>query len=742
MQSKLSNLTAVSSFFLVTALSLGVMFGAQLQTHTWGPALLAMALASIAAIASSLSRGNRPVEPSILILGLLAISWLGWRAWVSPVKELALADGLLLAAAASCFILVKITETRTSANRIIAWGLAIILTASMAVMVQQLFDPEFAPVFNFRSGIWPSGFYGHYSYGAHFLFAASLLLGGAAASSSFHKHERLAFAFIAACGILAVYFTKSRGGIIGAAAGCVTYGVIIIALGIKHKRRWAPAAAIITPIVCIAVAVTLIKSLEQIQTDRNAPAGMAGFMDNTVRLFLLGIAFDCISKHPLGGGGSRSFSWECFQFWDPKIHGPASARPEHVHNEIVQTVTDYGLVGAFLLFGLISTVLILGAARCWLGSNADSNDGIRVGGIAATIGMLAQSNFEGVMRLMPGVMIFGLCLAAACRQNPNRAPFQNSRFPSLCSATLATLLLLLVSFTGYHGWIATKSFVALWPTHYQKNGPDSPENRIASLSEAISIRANSQLLLERSKLLHRIATSRDQAVPDPATIQSAINDYDTAAKLHPYNPTIAIHQAILLSEFEKSRDAEQAFANAIRLQGGMESAFRARYSLGIHLLRKGLSFLHGGQISAAQETLEWAAVEIEQSFAQTPAWVFGNEGRNIRVTIHESLGAAREETGDETGALESYRKAATIPNGDRANYRIAVLFGKRAVDYWNKRRAGEALFLFREARRFATISNSLPASVSPEDQKNFVNYLDDSIRYLNGANILPIEPTE
>ena len=42
----------------------------------------------------------------------------------------------------------------------------------------------------------------------------------------------------------------------------------------------------------------------------------------------------------------------------------------------------------------------------------------------------------------------------------------------------------------------------------------------------------------------------------------------------------------MLSQLHRDKEAEDAYHRAISLQGGMESAFRARFSLTKHLMRK------------------------------------------------------------------------------------------------------------------------------------------------------------
>ena len=132
----------------------------------------------------------------------------------------------------------------------------------------------------------------------------------------------------------------------------------------------------------------------------------------------------CIAMHPWTGGGSRSFSWECFQFWDPKTQGFGGAKPEMVHNELAQTATDYGLVGLVLLVALLVT-LLLGCLLRVLFENSstknDHSDAWRIGGFAALIGMLVQGCFSFVFHTLPGIVLLGICFGFISRSAPSRS---------------------------------------------------------------------------------------------------------------------------------------------------------------------------------------------------------------------------------------------------------------------------------------------------------------------------------
>jgi hypothetical protein len=115
-----------------------------------------------------------------------------------------------------------------------------------------------------------------------------------------------------------------------------------------------------------------------------------------------------------------------------------------------------------------------------------------------------------------------------------------------------------------------------------------------------------------------------------------------------------------------------------------------------------------------------------------------NEGRNLRVGIHELLGLAHEANGNNPQALESYNFAASLPMGNRAHYRAGVLIGRMARDAWYQRKPALALALFIEAReRIAKAGAELPYGATATRRAELMKYFEESIKFLKAAKVVP-----
>lgn len=702
--------------------------------------MMALGIAVSAALPVIWKRGKTPADFGLIAFGTLAAGWFVWRAWISPVAELGQADLLLVAGVVGAFISIRAISGHPTAERILTWGIALLLLANVAVIGKQLMDPTFTPVFKSRAADkMISGFFAHYNETANYLIASSMLVGAAALFGRHATATRILWSLIAIAGLAGVWFTRSRGGIFGAAVACGVFFAIALIIGKRRNAKWFVPALIAIPLIGLGLGAFLIMGWQEAQEIRQARSGIDIMLDNTIRLYLLGIATSCIGLHPMAGGGSRSFSWECYRFWEKEVQGAGGARPEMVHNELLQAATDYGLIGAGLLAGLLGALALAAILRVLfepIPQQPDSRDSWRLGALAGLAGMLVQSCFSFVFHLIPGIILLGICLGQISRsteQSPNPRTLGARILLSMVAITCALLLLP----TGWKGLQVTR---ILWPSYFSKHTVTAAESRIDALTEAIHIWPQSALYQDRATMFQTLAGSSNQ-IGFGEFAERAINDYHDASLLHPFDPGLEVNRANLLSQLQRNEEAEESYARTISLQGGMEAGFRGHFSLAMHLFQKGLRLFRPEDPDSALDALEDAAIHIEEAVKQTPPWVINIDGRNSRISIHESLGTVRESAGDNKGALQAYDFACTIPTGSRAHYRAGVLIGKTAVEAWSNRRPAQALANFMEARkRIGLAGDVLPSGVTPSQRAEYVAYLDRTIAFLKGAKVEPAKP--
>jgi tetratricopeptide (TPR) repeat protein len=723
----------LSSLLLVLALALAVVFGPQTHPWSWGPAMLALGISALAAVPAFWKSVRTQADYGLLGLCAVTAGWFAWRAWGSPVAELGHADLLLLCGAAAAFVSIRGITGHATAERVLIWGIALLLLASVVVVAKQVFNPPFSPVFPASPGYrMVSGFYAHYNHAANYLIASSLLLGAAALYGKHAPVTRIMWALIALAGLAGVYYTKSRGGILGAAIGCGVFAALALVIARRRNSKWFAPALIALPLIGMAVAAFWMFGWEQ-----RSGGDTAKLLDNDIRLYMLGITLSCIGLHPLAGGGSRSFSWESNRFIDGQTHRHGGPRLDMPHNELAQAATDYGLIGAGLLVILLVVLTFATVLRVAFEDRpreADWRDVWRLGAIAAFVGMFVQSCFSFVFHLMPDVILLGIFLGMMSR-GETRTPSHATRGSSLVLslAALASAAMLLPA-----GLKGARVYQILWPVSLSKTPETAAETRIDALSEAIRIWPQSELYQDRAVIHQQQAVSYQEGPAFKEAAELAIKDYQQAEKFHPYEPSHPINIGNLQSLLGHDAEAEAAFTRGIQLQGGMEPGFRGHFSLAKHYLRKGGRLFDSQNPTAALDALERAAEEVETACKEMH-WIIGDM-HAPRFTIHTYLGNAREAEGDLEGALACYDFAASLRDGRQANHLAGVLIGKQAVDAWKQRKPEKALGAFIEARRRIHMAGGqLPAGFTADERSAYLAYLDRMIAFLKGAKVEPVE---
>lgn len=726
-------MAALSSIFWILGFILSVVIAPQLRMWTWGPTMLCFGAATLAALPVLWRKDLGREAMYALVPGIATAAWIAGRSFFSPVAELATQDLLLVAMAVSTFIVFRAAGGGALSGKLLVGGIALILGASLWVIVRQIADPTFSPVYPSGDMMFARGFFGHYSYGASFLVPSALLLAGLALHGRLHGISRVLLLALAVAGLVAVVYTKSRGGVLGAGLGLAALALGSVLIGKRDGKRWFVPVAILAPLALIGAAVLFLNLLEGVQQSRSQGGDLTGMLDNTIRLYMLGMAMTCIAWHPWLGGGSRSYSWECFQAWDVSAYGRGSVRPEHVHNELVQTVSEYGIVGGLLLLVFLGGVVVAAFVRILSKDRAASpglSDGWRIGGLAGLTGLFVQSHFEGIFRLPAGAILLALCLAAAAMAMPseNRRRSAANRLLAVCA--LLTMIPLFI-----YGWKGTKAMIPLWPAYFSKI-PLGTEAKIDALSGGIAAWPQIELHQRRGALHLQLAA--DEGLSDGERreiLELARADFRSAAELHPFYPFYPLNEARTLILLGK--DAEPLYREAIKNQGNMEAGFHANHRYARFLLGKGSDAYNRDDIASAITTLRLAARHMDKAFELGRGDSLGAEGPALRAGIHSALGQALEVAGDHRGALGQYDLASALAYGSGTHYLAGRMLGKRAVAAWGERRSEDALRLFIEAEARVVKANPLPHGVTPETRDEYLAYLRKTITFLQGAKVEP-----
>ena len=722
----------ISAILWVLGFTFSVVIAPQLRIWTWGPTMLCFSLSTLVALPVVWRERKQTGDAFIVATGFLLVLWLGIRATVSPVQELGQSDLLLVAMAIATFVSFRAVAENIQAQRVLYCGIALLTAASLYVIARQIYQPGYSPVFPSGRGL-PAGFFAHYSYGASFLIAVSPILLGLALNNKERPTVRILLALIAILALVGVYYTRSRGAIFGAMGGIGTLVAFAFIIGKRDKKKWFAPAIVAAPFILALLGYFLYLAWFKTQEARSGEGDITVMLDNTIRFYLAGIALSCFALHPFFGGGARSYSWESYRFWSNEAMGIAKSKPEHVHNELLQTATDYGILGAGLLVVFlicVTTVAIFRSASRDTTSSSSLADGWRIGGIAGLTALFIQSNFEGIFRIAPGAIALALCVSAACfpkkitgfEGQDHIAWFRTG----LVTSVAAISMVLLFAF-GIKG---TRVSIVLWPSFF---GSDQvgKESRLDALDSAIDIWPLYTLYRERAHIKQKLASEETSPETKSHLIESAVADFQKVEELHPYDPAAFVKSGNLLSLSGRFDEAEKSFNRAIELQGEMEETFHSHYNAALHYQRKALKIYDPEDVASSLLATQIAATHIEK------ANNFIVKRRQIRVTIHQNYGRLLAAHGEPGNAMAAFDFAATLREGRSSNYLAALLYRKLAVDSWFEKRSPEdALYFFKKAlERTRKAGNSLPDKVTKTQLEEHTNYLKNSIKTLEAGQI-------
>ena len=423
------------------------------------------------------------------------------------------------------------------------------------------------------------------------------------------------------------------------------------------------------------------------------------------------------------------------------MYGPGGRRPEQVHNELLQAASDYGVIGAGLVCLLLGGVVVVAVMRSSFAeasgrlSNADA---WRLGGVAGLAGMLIQSNFSFVFHMVPGALLLGVCLGRAAHPGEPVAKAA-AKAPGaailavVCGVACAALLVPM-------GWLGTRVTAVTWATKHGKHTADSAEPAIAAFTAAIRLWPLGEFYQERAELYQAQAAQAPQGSCDQAAVRRAVADYRAASACNPFAPGPVVNRANLLGLLGEDAEALQMFELAIKLQGGMEAGFKGGYSKAAYLRLKADRLLAEGRRDEALDVLLGARDVLVRACSFPSGAPLGEEARILRNGIGERLAVLLSWAGRDQEAEEEFASTTRLGIETGLRYLQACHLRVKAKRMWNQRRPGEALGLFLKARELVELTaRCLPVGVSTADYAKLHADLDQSIAFLKGAKVEPIE---
>lgn len=337
----------------------GFVAQAMVVTSALGGALIVVHLLERAARASRRAPDTNITLPALHPAGWLLLPFPAYAAmnvvWVSPVPWLGWMDWLAWAQIAAVFW-VGLNGIRSRAPRLFLFYSLVGLGCALVVLAsyQRFVAPDWlmlgrtqATQFLGRS----SGSFGSPNSLAAFLLLLLPALGALTIRRRATAAQRLMWGYLTVVFALGIALTISRGAWL--ALGIVLAVCPIVAVHGSARRRVAYLAG--SWVGLAVLAVTIYATVPAVRARIDLLKTQSGELSRPV---MWRAAWSIFRDAPVFGGGAGSFSVRFDQ------HRPESFQLEArwAHNDYLNTLSDYGVVGFGLLFGAWSAVIV-GCAR-------------------------------------------------------------------------------------------------------------------------------------------------------------------------------------------------------------------------------------------------------------------------------------------------------------------------------------------------------------------------------------------
>lgn len=725
-------LTVLLSLVVLLACMLGTTISLPLQS----PTLIVVGVAGLLGAVVAL---RTKINIKMLWPVIVAICYLLGRAVTSPVMDLALEDIFLILSAGITYILsshiIVGSKIRLSLAAIILLvlclhiGSALMqLTGGSGYSLVRLFSQGVPPIWESapKMSVKITGMYGYQGSFANFVSMAGLLALSLGLWGRFGKWVRLLLCLLSMLALACACLAQSRSAVLGLVAGGAVLVLLLLisfnSQGDELRRRLRKYVLLLGCVGLIAGGI----ATKWVFVNRAPTEEKQKLTFNTnARLGYWPMAVEQFADHPFIGAGSRSFSYECFQYWNPNL-ASYEANPEFVHNEYLQVMADYGIVGFLLVMGVLVIHLVIGVRRVIYLSGRVKKNGFREGanamalaiaGVSGMVVMLVHVIFDFRIHILANFLLLVCCIIWVM---PVTGPQKIKYERRWLSYVMALVLMMMGSASVGLGYYHLKggmpllnnkmgSEVGLWkPQAVQRSV------WIPALEKSTKLAPSYRRFLKLGAL-YRLEASELHDDERETMLRKAIIMYDLASQRHPYDPVSQINLAEIHGYLEEYEKADQYFKHANNL--GSARRFWLKIDLKwaeVLRLRAG-KLWRDGNVKEARNQYQRAYELLD------PLDVFKEEPGQalVRVTIEYVALLDAVEDYDASDALVADTQSK-LPNGiiySRTHFFIREIgehYLRKAKFLWYKRKPNEAYEALLVAKKNYSIHNTLLKGKSDE----------------------------
>jgi len=601
--------------FLAVAVTQALAGGRQIALCLPGYALLALA-----AVLSwwPARRARIPhAATECLLAAVVFASYIAIRALFSPEEYLARRDLFTALSGLALYLLVALNLTSSRVRLLLVGGILALALADCAIGAVQFFKGlNFMPFpFLPRPDYGPraSGFYGYPNHFAGFLEMVFLMGLSVAVWSRCRAWIKLLVGYICGMCLLGMLATGSRGGYISITIGLLVFVLLSLVL-IGKLGSGRVLGLLLAGIVLVGVVGWGVRQVVSKSWLIQSRAGETLTVDVT-RMHLWQAAGKQFRLNPVVGTGSGTYLYYGRQFRSPAIH----TDPVHVHNDYLELLAEYGILGIVAAAMFLETHLRQGwnsfTRRISQRTSQELNSNslaLTIGALSAAVSCLVHSlldfNLHIPANVLVAAVIFGLLASpgegpevAGSEEDPGWPAFLRLLLPVL--GILIAIRVLPTAPAEYYAE-QTRTILSDW-------------HRSVSAKPDIEIEALARRGLEwdpRNPELHfaigEANSAQGDLATDPALQEAfdkrALEGYREAVALAPGDVRFILALGRTLDNLRRFSDSDPIFARALVLDpnGGSTHA-----SMGIHWIEEGKFTEAAAEYHLAEKFGAWQAAK-------------------------------------------------------------------------------------------------------------------------------------
>jgi len=788
---------AMSRYFIYLALICAGLLGITLSMPLQSPAVIFLGLAGVFVGVKGLKVEGPKVESrksegqsvspggdeknhtnySLLAtsyLAILATCYFITRAYFSPVADLGMEDLMLILPAGLLYFIAGYRVRGKSGAKLrqgLAWVVILLLLCHLTSSVYQLQGEEgFSLARYFTSTVRSSegsvtGMYGYYGSFANFAVIAGMLCLSLGVWGRMKISLRACLFLLGLVALGLAVWSQSRSAALSLVVALAVFGVLLaVSLSAQREKVKHRGRVLLLVLGVAGLALSVAGGMWVFGERSGSASGADVVFASAARTLYWSMATEQWVDYPLVGAGSRSFSYESFRYWSPNMPSSAS-NPEFVHNEYLQLLADYGLVGLLLILGLLGFHLYLGGKQLRELSDKVGEDGwargsnamaLTIAGMCGIVAMSVHITLDFRTHLLGNLLLLVCCaawvlpVAKSGSWEVKGQKVGGSEGRKVIFVLLPPLLSFLLIILGF-GAVCLGSY-QLW------GGMPLLENKIAkedggwdatkvdrhrwilTLEESVK-RAPSYERWLRLGSLYRLEAHSKSGDNKAELIEKAKNAYLASIERNEFNPIPRINLAAINAARDEFVQADKWYASASEMAKAREKWFKMHLNWGALHQRWALNLWKDGQLDLAADHLKSSMDLYEISQQNWGGAIYDQDWAS--GSIHSGLYYGRlldtqqkfEESDKVFENLRKRRGWHWMMKATQGESILAQHLNDKGMYVWSKRKPEEAYQLMLLAKHAQLIQKSRNGNFLSEEAQTQLRKIQEVIDFLEKTGI-------